>query len=100
MNNHNLRSIGSLATNKQREIQSKGGKARAEKERQRKALREELIILLAENKTQEKVCIALIQKALGGDIKAFEVIRDTIGEKEINKYQVDCSIPIIVDDIN
>ena len=30
---------------------------------------------------QEKISFSLIQEALGGNVKAFETIRDTIGEK-------------------
>lgn len=31
---------------------------------------------------------ALIRKAIGGDVKAFEVLRDTIGEKPTDKQEV------------
>lgn len=35
-----------------------------------------------DNKTmQEKISLSLIQEALEGNVKAFETIRDTIGEK-------------------
>ena len=100
MNNQNLRPIGTLATSKQREIQSKGGKARAEKARRRKALKEELILLLSEGKTQEKLCLALIEKAQNGDVRAFESIRDTIGEKPTDKMDHYIETPIIIDDIS
>lgn len=56
-------------------------KKSAEKKRERKALKDELIALLSAGKTQEKISLALIKKALAGNVKAFEVIRDTIGEK-------------------
>ena len=52
-----------------------------------KALREELLLLLAEGDTQKKVSLALIKRALTGDTKAFEVIRDTIGEKPVEQVQ-------------
>lgn len=69
---------------------SKGGKRSAEVRRERKALKEELLMLLNENDTQNKISVALIQEALNGNragsvTKAFEVIRDTIGEKPVEK---------------
>ena len=59
---------------------------------QRKTLREELITLLEtkiEDKTiQEKISFSLIQEALSGNVKAFETIRDTIGEKPQDKLNI------------
>ena len=58
----------------------------------RKTLREELITLLetkVEDKTiQEKISFSLIQEALSGNVKAFETIRDTIGEKPQDKVNI------------
>lgn len=74
------------------EAKSKGKMAR-------KTMREELIALLEAGKTQEKISVALIQEALNGNVKAFEVIRDTIGEKpstDLNLNQFDLS-PIKVE---
>lgn len=67
---------------------SKGGKASAKKRQEQKTLKEELLVLLSDGDTQEKISIALIQRALKGDIKAFEVIRDTIGQKPTDKQEV------------
>lgn len=47
-------------------------------------MKEELLLLLEDNDLQNKMCLALINKALSGDTKAFVVIRDTIGEKPKN----------------
>lgn len=66
---------------KARENGRKGGIASGEAKRARKTLKEELLALLAEDQMQERISIALLQKAQSGDTKAFEVIRDTIGEK-------------------
>lgn len=75
-----------------REAGRKGGRKSAAKRAARKTLREELLILLAEkrpDKTGRKVQVqtamstALIKSALGGSVRAYEVIRDTIGEKPI-----------------
>ena len=37
---------------------------------------------------QHAISVALIQKALQGDTKAFEIIRDTIGEKPAEKVML------------
>lgn len=65
----------------------RGAYARAEAIKKRKTLKEELLVLLSENNNQNNMTLALIQKALNGDIKAFEVIRDTIGEKQTEKIE-------------
>ena len=69
------------------EEQSRAGKRSAEVRRARKTLREELLMLLAEGDTQNKMSVAQIVKAMKGDTRAFEVIRDTIGEKPTEKVE-------------
>ena len=64
-----------------------GGIKSGEKRAERKTLKEELLLLLSQGNTQEKISLALIQKALNGDTKAYEVIRDTCGEKPVDKVQ-------------
>jgi hypothetical protein len=51
------------------------GKARREKRMMREALEKEL------GKSLKDITLALLEKAKSGDVRAFEVIRDTIGEK-------------------
>ena len=46
------------------------------------------MLLLENGNTQNKISLALIKKALKGNIKAFEVIRDTIGEKPADKHEL------------
>jgi vacuolar-type H+-ATPase subunit B/Vma2 len=70
-----------------RERGKKGGIKSGEVRRERKTLKDELLLLLATGNTQNKVSLALIEKALSGDTKAFEVIRDTIGEKAVEKVE-------------
>lgn len=76
-----------------RERGKKGGIKSGEVRAKKKTLKEELIALLEtkiEDKTmQEKISFSLIQEALKGNVKAFETIRDTIGEKP--KQQVEHS---------
>lgn len=78
-NEQNLKKISS--TKQARALGSKGGKKTQEKNRARKTLRDELLALLSNGGAQERMSLALYEKACGGDTKAFEVIRDTIGEK-------------------
>jgi len=68
-----------------REITSKGGIRSGEARRKRKTLREELLVLLESGGIQGNICVALIDKALDGDTKAFQIIRDSIGEKPAEK---------------
>ena len=44
-------------------------------------------MLLEQGNTQENIITALIDKAQSGDVRAFEVIRDTIGEKPTDKHE-------------
>jgi hypothetical protein len=76
---------------------SKGGKASAEARRKKRDLRQALEILLetdikgknGEVKSgAEAIAIAQFQKALKGDTRAFEVIRDTAGQKPVEKVMV------------
>lgn len=65
--------------------------------RARKTLKEELLLLLSSGNTQEKISLALIQEALNGNVKAFESIRDTIGEKPRENQDVELKANIKVD---
>ena len=77
-----------------RENGKKGAEKSAEARRARKTLKEELLLLLESENNQQKMSVALFQKALKGDIKAFEVIRDTIGEKPTDKQQLTGGVEI------
>ena len=46
--------------------------------KKRKSFREELLNILKEEDIQKNICYALVKKALNGNIKAFETIRDSI----------------------
>lgn len=86
-NEKNLIPLNKRSKKVQREIQEKGRKANKKKCEERKTLKEELLTLLSQGKTQEKMSLALIGKAMNGDTKAYEVIRDTVGEKPVDKVQ-------------
>lgn len=85
-NEQNLKPVSSKK--EARERGRKGGLASVEARRKRKTLKEELLLMLSEGETQQSVTLALIEKAMSGDTKAFEVIRDTIGEKPVDKVMI------------
>lgn len=85
-NSENLKPIRSMS--EARENGKKGGIKSGEVRRARKTLKEELLLLLENGNTQNKISLALVKKALKGDIKAFEVLRDTIGEKPTEKHEL------------
>lgn len=68
-----------------RECGRKGAIKTNEIRRARKTLKEELLAILSNGDTQERMSLSILEKALGGDVRAFEVIRDTIGEKPVEK---------------
>ena len=94
-NNENLKPV---RTKKEaRERGQNGGIKTGEARRAKKTMREMLSYLLEKeiaNKqgekasTQEAITVALIKQALSGNVKAFEVIRDTIGEKPTDKQEL------------
>ena len=90
MNIDNLKPINS--TEIARELQEKSVKKRNENTMRKKTLKEELEILLEliENgkSNQEHISLALIEQAKKGNIKAFQTIENSIGQKPINKMQV------------
>ncbi|MBR3676307.1 MAG: hypothetical protein IKN71_04150 [Alphaproteobacteria bacterium] len=85
MNNDNLRA---LSRDEAVKNGRKGGIASGKARRERKALKEQLLLLLDDEDTQKELCTALLNQAIGGNTKAFEIIRDTIGEKPIDKHEL------------
>ena len=43
---------------------------------------------------QEAIMLAQIQKAMKGDTRAAEYVRDTIGQKPDNKMNIDMNLPV------
>ena len=93
----NLRPVSSKE--EARERGRKGGLASGEARRKRKTLKEELLLMLSEGETQQSVTLALIEKAMSGDTKAFEVIRDTIGERPIDKVMIADVEPSVIAEV-
>ena len=90
-----------LSTEKAREIGSKGGKASAEARRKKRDLRLALEVLLESNikkknlsgkeqdmSVADAISLEQVKKALDGDSKAFEIVRDSSGQKPVEKIQV------------
>ena len=84
----NLKPVTTRSKEEAREISKKGGIRSGEVRRERKKLKEELLLLLSENDNNRKMSLAILQRAMNGDTKAFEVIRDTIGEKPKEEIEV------------
>ncbi len=93
----NLIPFNELTEEEQREIARKGGIASGKARAERKTLKEELLLLLSENNTQEKISLSLIAEAMKGNVKAFETIRDTVGEKPVDKVENEIVSTIKVD---
>ena len=93
----NLRPVSSKE--EARDRGRKGGLASGEARRKRKTLKEELRLMLSEGDTQQSVTLALIEKAMSGDTKAFEVIRDTIGEKPVDKVMIADVEPSVIAEV-
>lgn len=88
MNESNLIPNSERTPKERQELARKAGIASGKARRERKTLKEELLLLLSEGDTQEKISLSLIQEALKGNTKAFEIIRDTVGEKPKEEIEV------------
>ena len=97
----NISNLVPFTSDQNREEASKNGKkggiASGEARRRKKTLKEELITLLETNDNNNKISVALLNRALTGDIQAFTTIRDTIGEKPSDKIEADVDFNIRVD---
>jgi len=63
-----------------------GGKKSGEARQKKKLMREALEKLIGNS--LDAVTQALIDKAVSGDVRAYEAIRDTLGEKPTDKVEV------------
>lgn len=91
-----------------REEAKKGGIASGKARAARKTLREELLLLLESeisdkkgNKvsTQAAMTSAILKQALKGNTKAFEIVRDTIGEKPVDKVMIAEVDQAVIDEV-
>lgn len=81
----------------------KGGINSGKARRQKKLLRECLEILLEKEMTDKKgetmtgaeaLSAKLFKEAMKGNVKAFEVLRDTAGQKPVEKVQMNADVNI------
>ena len=91
-------------TEQAREIGRKGGLASAKARAEKKQLKELLELALSQpseivdgEDNYTAITAALVQKAIQGDTKAYEVIRDTLGQKPTEQTQMDLTAKIEVD---
>ena len=92
-NTENLKPFNTLTEAEQRKIQQKGGKASVKARRKKKQLKELLELALSQPHESGEdnymaITTALIKEALSGNTKAFEVIRDTIGQKPTDALEL------------
>lgn len=87
---------------------SKGGKASAEARRKKRDLRAALEVLLEREVSDgnggtitgaQALTARLYKEALKGNVKAFEVLRDTVGQKPVEKVVVADVDPNVIDEV-
>lgn len=114
-----IENLKTPTTAEARERGSLGGIASGKARRERKAMKETLETLLSmplkngqeadldeiqslaatkgkNISVQEAIMLAQIQKAMKGDTKAAEYVRDTIGQKPDNKMNIDMKLPVFL----
>ena len=100
-NAQNLVPNSARTPKQRRENARKAGKASGAKRKRLKTLAEELRWLLQLDivdasgqkvNTQQAISTALIKAALHGDVKAFNAIRDTLGQKPSEKVETNVSL--------
>lgn len=96
-NEQNLIPNSERSPSELREQTRKGGIASGEARRRKRDIRLALEALLEKDitdkhgntmSTAEAIAIKQIEKALKGDTKAFEVVRDTAGQKPADKMEI------------
>lgn len=99
MNEENLTMKGKnrgLTSEEAQKIGRKGGIASGKVRRERKKFKDDLLLALEtikDGKTIQTLGIeAIMEKFMSGDIQAFTTIRDTIGEKPIEKIEADVGL--------
>lgn len=92
----NEKNLRTPSTKEAREMQKKSAKARSENIKRKKDIRLAMEALLEKSYTgkngqeltgAEAIALKQMEKALKGDTKAFEVVRDTSGQKPVEKVE-------------
>lgn len=100
MNDENLIPLNKLTKSEQREICSKGGKASGIARKKKKLIKDTIEEFLQAvnpetgNDFQVDLVNSMLQKALEGDVSAFNTLRDTAGQKPKEDVAV-VNMPII-----
>lgn len=81
MGKENLIHFSERTPEELREISIKGGIASGVARREKRKLKEELEILMDEDDNKRKVSVALLKKALSGEVKAIQEIATLLGER-------------------
>ena len=71
-----------------REYGRRGGIASGKARAVRKTFKEDLLGMLDDPKQQKAILEALMKQCKQGNIRAIELLRDTIGEKPIDRQEV------------
>ena len=118
MNEDNLISLADRTKEEQREIARQGGIASGKARKEKKLFKEQIQLLLSLPLKDEKakkqleklgidtdnidnqmaMVIAMWQKAIKGDVQAFNTLRDTAGEKPKDLVEHSGAIPVVIDD--
>lgn len=105
-NPENLKPNTERTPKERSELARKAGKASGKARRQRKEFRELLELALSQPNTDNPdvdnwtvATAALLQKAMSGDVRAWEVMRDTLGQKPVEETRVlDSNITITIEE--
>lgn len=90
-NTDGLIDLADRPLSERQEIGRLGGIRSGEVRRERRRLKEELDLLLRDGDRQERVCLALIERAEKGDTRAFTALRAALGEEEPEERRVEIS---------
>lgn len=72
----------------QRRIASAAGKASVRARRAKRDFREAVLAAVGKDGVMESLVQALIDKAMSGDVRAFETLRDTSGQKPVERKEL------------
>ena len=101
--NANLIPFNKMSPERKREIQSMGGKKAREVIQKKKTFKEYLEMALALEDDEgtdkyTKIVKALINEAEDGNVKAFETIRDTMGQKPKDEVEQKQEIKVVMEE--
>ena len=100
MNDENLKGHGfdEIAPSRQREIAKMGAEASAQARKKKKLLKDCLELLLQKGAgrdengnvltSAEVMSVSAVKAAMNGDWKAWELVRDTVGQKPVDKVMI------------